>query len=74
MARKCEITGKGRQYGNRVSFSQRRTKHAWEPNLQKRTFLLDGQKVTMKISAQGLRTLKKQGRFQPILPKESSKQ
>lgn len=66
MAQKCRVTGKGKQYGNRVSFSQRHTRHAWKPNLQKQTFYLDGRKVTMKISTQGLRTLKKQGRYQPL--------
>lgn len=66
MAQKCEITGKGKQFGHRVSFSQRKTKHAWQPNLHKQTFLLDGKKVTMKISAKGLRTLKKQGRYAPV--------
>lgn len=66
MAQKCDVTGKGKQRGHRVSFSQRKTKHAWQPNLQKQTFLLDGKKVTMKISTQGLRTLKKQGRYQPL--------
>lgn len=58
---KCEITGKGKQYGSNVSFSQRHTKKVWKPNLQKKTFMLDGKKVTMKISTQAIRTLKKNG-------------
>lgn len=58
---KCEITGKGKQYGSNVSFSQRHTKKVWKPNLQKKTFELDGKKVTMKISTQAIRTLKKKG-------------
>ncbi len=73
MARKCEITGKGKQFGHNVSFSQHRTKRAWEPNLQKQTFLLDGKKVTMKITPQGIRTLKKQGRYQHLQPKSEQK-
>ncbi|MEO6513178.1 MAG: 50S ribosomal protein L28 [Candidatus Saccharimonadales bacterium] len=57
----CEITGKGKQYGNNVSFSQRHTKKVWKPNLQKKTMIVDGKKVTMKISTQAIRTLKKKG-------------
>jgi len=59
--RVCDITGKGKQYGNNVSFSQRHTKKVWEPNLQKKTLVVDGKKVTLKVSTQALRTLKKKG-------------
>ena len=59
--RKCDITGKGKQYGNNVSFSQRHTKKVWEPNLQKKTIVVDGKKIKLKISTQALRTLKKKG-------------
>jgi large subunit ribosomal protein L28 len=59
MASKCELTGKGKQYGNNVSFSQRHTKRVFKPNLQKKTFVVDGQKVTMNLSTQAIRTLKK---------------
>ena len=57
----CELTGKGKQYGSNVSFSQRHTKKVWKPNLQKKTIVIDGKKVTMKISTQAIRTLKKKG-------------
>ncbi|MFT4532057.1 MAG: large subunit ribosomal protein L28 [Candidatus Saccharimonadales bacterium] len=59
--KKCELTGKGKQYGNNVSFSQRHTKKVWEPNLQKKTLFIDGKKVRMKISTSALRTLRKKG-------------
>lgn len=58
---KCEITGKGKQYGNNVSFSQRHTKKVWKPNLQTKTLSIDGRKVKMKVSTQAIRTLKKKG-------------
>ncbi len=60
MAR-CEITGKGKMHGNNVSFSLRRTKRVFKPNLQKKTFMVDGQKVTLNLSTQAIRTLKKKG-------------
>lgn len=66
MAYKCDITGKGKQFGKNVSFSHRKTNKVWKPNLQKKTFLLDGKKVTKRVSAHGLRTLKKQGRYAPL--------
>lgn len=61
MAAKCELTGKGKQFGNNVSFSLRRTKRVFKPNLQKKTFMVDGQKVSMTLSTQAIRTLKKKG-------------
>lgn len=61
MAAKCELTGKGKQFGHNVSFSLRRTNRVFKPNLQKKTFMLDGKKVTMKLSTDAIRTLKKKG-------------
>jgi large subunit ribosomal protein L28 len=58
---KCELTGKGKQYGHNVSFSLRRTKKVWKPNLQNKTILVDGKKVRLKISTAAIRTLKKKG-------------
>jgi len=71
MAARCELTGKGKQFGNNVSFSLRRTKRVFKPNLQKKTFVVDGQKVTMTLSTQAIRTLKKKGILttQPTLTK-----
>ena len=57
----CEISGKGKQFGNNVSFSQRHTKKVWEPNLQKKTLVIDGKKIRVKISTSALRTLKRKG-------------
>jgi large subunit ribosomal protein L28 len=58
---KCELTGKGKQYGNNVSFSQRHTKKVWKPNLQTVTTTVDGKKVRLKVSTQAIRTLRKKG-------------
>lgn len=57
----CDITGKGKQYGHNVSFSQRKTNKVWKPNLQNKTVMVDGKKVKLKVSAQAIRTLKKKG-------------
>lgn len=64
MASRCELTGKGKQYGHNVSFSLRRTKRVFKPNLQKKTFVVNGQKITMILSTKAIRTLKKKGLLQ----------
>ena len=61
MTARDELTGKGKLFGNNVSFSLRRTSRVFKPNLQKKTFMVDGKKVTMVLSAQSIRTLKKKG-------------
>ena len=58
---KCELTGKGKQYGSNVSFSQRHTKKVWKPNLQTKTVVVDGKKIQLKLSTQAIRSLKKKG-------------
>ena len=61
MASCCELTGKGKQFGHNVRFSLPRTKRVFKPNIQKKTFVVDGQKVTMTLSTHAIRTLKKKG-------------
>ena len=61
MASRCDLTGKGKQFGNNVSYSKRRTKRTFKPNLQKKTFVIDGKKVTMTLSTDAIRTLRKKG-------------
>lgn len=55
----CDITGKGKQFGNNISFSQRKTKKVWKPNLQTKTVVVDGKKVKLTLSTKAIRTLKK---------------
>lgn len=61
MAARCELTGKGKQFGHNVSLSLRRTNRAFKPNLQKKTFEIDGKKVTMVLCTQAIRTLREKG-------------
>ena len=55
----CELTGKGKMYGHNVSFSQRKTRKVFKPNVQKKTLIIDGQKLKVNVAASTLRTLKK---------------
>ena len=57
----CEISGKGKMYGHNVSFSQRKTRKVFKPNIQKRTLTVDGRKVKVNVATSALRTLKKKG-------------
>lgn len=57
----CEITGKGKMYGHNVSFSQRKTRKVFSPNVQKKTLKINGQKLRVNVSTSALRTLKKKG-------------
>jgi len=57
----CEISGKGKMYGHNVSFSQRKTRKVFKPNVQKKTLIVDGQKLKVNVATSTLRTLKKKG-------------
>ena len=57
----CEVTGKGKMYGHNVSFSQRKTRTVFKPNVQKKTLVIDGKKVKLNVATSTLRTLKKKG-------------
>ncbi|MDB5178999.1 MAG: ribosomal protein [Patescibacteria group bacterium] len=59
MSYACDITGKGKQFGNNVPFSQKKTRKVWKPNLQPKTIVLNGQKVRLKLATSTIRTLKK---------------
>jgi large subunit ribosomal protein L28 len=68
MARVCQVTGKIPIGGNKVSHSNIKTKRRFLPNLQtKRFFLQEENKwVTLKLSANGIRTINKNGLFNVV--------
>ena len=59
MSYTCDISGKGKQFGNNVPFSQKKTRKVWKPNLQPKTIVINGQKVRLKLATSTIRTLKK---------------
>ena len=71
MARTCSITGKKSQVGGGYSNRVRATKfnptgsRRRQVNLQKKTVFLPelGKKVTVRVSAKGLKTMKKRGAY-----------
>ncbi|MFT5195308.1 MAG: large subunit ribosomal protein L28 [Cellvibrionaceae bacterium] len=72
MSRKCKLTGKGPLSGNNVSFSQKKTKRRFLPNLQTRNIFIPelGRKVTIKMSARAIRTMDKKGGLMNYLQAE----
>ncbi len=42
MARKCEICGKSKMFGNTVSFSHRRGNRSFAPNVRRVRAIVDG--------------------------------
>ena len=63
MSKVCQITGKKVMVGNNVSFSKRRTKRKFYPNLQTKKFFIpeEGKWITLKVSTSALRTINKNG-------------
>ncbi|MGC8826506.1 MAG: 50S ribosomal protein L28 [Anaerolineae bacterium] len=56
---KCELCGKGPQFGHNVSHSNVRTKRMWQPNVQKATVVINGVERTLCICTKCLKTLSK---------------
>lgn len=74
MAKECVITGKksrvGGGYSNRVRATKFNPvgKRRRQVNLQTKTLFIPelGRKVTIRVSAKGLKTMKKRGAFQTL--------
>src|SRR3989338_3764499 len=74
MARTCAITGKTSQVGGGYSNRTRATKfnptgtRRRQVNFQKKTLFIPelGKKITINVSAKGLKTMKKRGAYQTM--------
>jgi large subunit ribosomal protein L28 len=75
MARRCDLTGKRRQIGHKVSHSNIKTKVQKKPNLHtKRVFDPEtGQTIKLKLSAHAIRTLDKVGSLSKYIRKYAKK-
>jgi len=63
MAKVCQITGRKRMKGNNVAHSKLRTKRDFDLNLKTKKFWSEKEQrfVTLKVSAKGMRSIKKNG-------------
>ena len=66
---RCELTGKTRQIGHRVSHSNRKTKRRFLPNLLNVTLLSESlnRSVRLRISANALKTVDHRGGLDAFL-------
>jgi large subunit ribosomal protein L28 len=71
MSQRCQVCGKGPQYGHNVSFSKRATNRRFMPNLSKRKVTVNGAEQRLMICTNCLRTLNKtkKGRFATAIGK-----
>src|ERR1700739_3823612 len=68
---RCELTGKTRQIGHKVSHSNRKTKRRFLPNMLNGTLMSDslGRSVRLRISANALKSVDHRGGFDAFLLK-----
>jgi large subunit ribosomal protein L28 len=71
MAWRCELTGKTRQIGHRVSHSNIKTKRRFRPNLLNVTLLSESlnRSVRLRVSANALKTVDHRGGLDAFLVK-----
>ncbi|RLC93440.1 MAG: 50S ribosomal protein L28 [Chloroflexi bacterium] len=53
---KCDLCGKGPQFGHNVSHSKRHTNRRWSPNIHRTTILVGDQQKRLKLCTRCLRT------------------
>ncbi|REJ80375.1 MAG: 50S ribosomal protein L28 [Bacteroidetes bacterium] len=63
MARICDLTGKRAITGHSISFSNKKNKRKFNPNLHKKKFYVPelGEWISLKVSTSALRTIDKIG-------------
>ena len=63
MSQVCQVTGKRPMSGNNVSHARNRTRRRFAPNLHYHRFWVESEKrfVRLRVSAQGMRLIDKQG-------------
>ena len=56
MARKCDICGKGSQFGHNISHAHNKTKRRWFPNIQKVRVLVNGAAKRLNVCTRCIRS------------------
>lgn len=56
---KCEVCGKGPQFGHNVSHSMRHTPRRWNPNVQRKRLSVGGRPMRVYICAKCIKTMQK---------------
>jgi large subunit ribosomal protein L28 len=63
MARVCQVTGTKPMVGHKVSFSNKKAKRRFFPNLQEKRYFLaeENRWITLKLTTGAMRTINKRG-------------
>jgi large subunit ribosomal protein L28 len=63
MSRICQITGKKAMGGNKVSFSNKKTRRQFKVNLKRKRFFVPetGEWLTLRVSTSALKNINKKG-------------
>lgn len=71
MARRCELTGKAVQTGNKVSHANNKSRRRFLPNLNEVTLTSEalGQPVKLRITSHALRSVEHRGGLDAFLTK-----
>lgn len=56
MGRACEVCGKGKRYGKKVSFSNRKSSRSWSPNLRRVKAMVDGSPKRINVCTKCLKS------------------
>ena len=56
--KRCEISGKGMQFGHNVSHAMNATNRVWKPNLQPVTITINGAPLKVKVCTKVLKSVK----------------
>ena len=69
MSRRCELTGKGVQYGNNVSHAHNKTRRRYLPNLQQVSLMSEvlGRTVQLRVSVAAIRSVEHIGGLDAFL-------
>lgn len=56
MAKVCDVCGKGKAFGNKISFSNRKSSRSWSPNLRSVKAIVKGSPKRIKVCTRCLRS------------------
>lgn len=63
MSAHYQVTGRVPGFGKSVSHSHKRSNRRWNPNIQRKTYLLpsEGRRITLTLSTKGIKTIDRDG-------------
>ncbi len=56
MAKVCSVCGKGKVFGNKVTFSNKKNSRSWSPNLRNVKAVVNGSPKRIKVCTRCLRS------------------